>query len=162
MIPHRKHLQSEKKKSLVAASLAKKIGYLKIQDVIPSGVVENLPTQSFNPHRIIGTKNKLFLVKEGSVEIWHTHYDKLVKTLEPGMLFGNMALLGQAMIGTRAISATVGSVLAEITTDTVKEWIKGNPLEVAQRIGSRLTEVEIEHYRAIFQLADSRVAALLL
>jgi hypothetical protein len=66
------------------------------------------------------------------------------------MLFGNMALLGQTMIGTRAISATVGSVLAEITTDTVKEWIKGNPLEVAQRIGSRLTEIEIEHYRATF------------
>ena len=162
MVLHRKHLLTEKKKILAAAALAKKIGYLKVTDLVPSGVVENLHTQSFNPHRIIGTKNKLFLVKEGSVEIWHTHYDKLVKTLEPGMLFGNMALLGQAMIGTRAISATVGSVLAEITTDTVKEWIKGNPLEVAQRIGSRLTEVEIEHYRAIFQLADSRVAALLL
>src|SRR6185503_9629983 len=129
---HRKHLLTEKKKILAAAALAKKIGYLKVTDLVPSGVVENLPTQSFNPHRIIGTKNKLLLVKEGSVEISHTHYDKLGKTLEPGMLFGYMALLRQAMIGPRAISATVGSVPADISSDTVKEWIKGNPLEVAQ------------------------------
>src|SRR6185503_14135741 len=127
----RKQTLSKKKKQIVAAMLAKKIGYLKIQDIVPSGIVD-LPIQSFNPHKIIGTKNRFFLIKEGSVEIWHTHHDVLVKTLEPGMLFGDMPLLGQAMIGTKAISATVGSVLAEITTDTVKEWIKVNPLEVAQ------------------------------
>ena len=83
--------------------LAKKIGYLRINDLSCEDSLETLPTQSFNPHRIISTKNKLYLVKEGSVEIWHTHYDQLVKSLEPGMLFGNMAMLGQVMIGTRAI-----------------------------------------------------------
>jgi hypothetical protein len=69
---HRKHLLTEKKKILAAAALAMKIGYLKVTDLVPSGVVENLSTQSLNPHRIIGTKNKLFVVKAGSVEIWHT------------------------------------------------------------------------------------------
>ena len=162
MIPHRKHLQSDKKKTLVAATLAKKIGYLKIQDIVPSGIIENLQTQSFNPHRIIITKNKLFLVKEGTVEIWHTHYDKLVKTLEPGMLFGNMALLGQVMIGTRAISGTEGTIIAEVTTDTVREWMKSSPLAISEWMGTRLAEIEVEHYRAAFQLADSRVSALLL
>ena len=162
MTLHRKHLLSEKKKTLVAAMLAKKIGYLKIQDVIPSGIVENLQTQYFNPHRIIGTKNKLFLVKEGSVEIWHTHYDKLVKTLEPGMLFGDLAMLGQVMIGTRAISGTEGTIIAEITTDTAMEWMKSNTLAISEWMGTRLAEIEVEHYRAAFQLADSRVSALLL
>ena len=162
MVLHRKHLLTEKKKTLAAAALAKKIGYLKIQDVVPAGILEYLPIQSISPHRIIGTKNKLFLVRDGSVEIWHTHYDKLIKTLEPGMLFGNMALLGQAMIGTRAISGTEGSVLAEITADVVKEWMKANPLTVASWMGTRLADIEVEHYRASFQLADSRVAALLL
>src|SRR6185503_4442416 len=162
MIPHRKHLQSDKKKSLVAAMLAKKIAYLKIQDVIPSGIIENLETQVFNLHRIIGTKNKLYLVKEGSVEIWHTHYDKLVKTLEPGMLFGNMAILGQVMIGTRAISGTEGTIIAEITTNIARDWLKSNPLAISEWMGARLAEIEVEHYRAAFQLADSRVSALLL
>src|ERR1043165_9753582 len=142
MIPHRKHLQSEKKKTLVAASLAKKIGYLKIQDVVPSGILENLETQSFNPHRIIGTKNKLYLVKEGSVEIWHTHYDKLVKTLGSGMLFGNMAILGQVMIGTKAISGTEGTIIAEIATDTVRDWLKSTPLAILELMGTRLAEIE--------------------
>src|ERR1044071_5584395 len=162
MIPHRKHLQSDKKKSLVAAMLAKKIGYLKIQDVIPSGIVENLETQSVNPHRIISTKNKLYLVKEGSVEIWHTHYDKLVKILESGMLFGNMPLLGQVMIGTRAISGTDRTIIAEVTTGIAKEWMTSNPLAISEWLGTRLAEIEVEHYRAAFQLADSRVSALLL
>ena len=162
MVLHRKHLQSEKKKSLVAATLAKKIGYLKIQDVVPSGIVEHLETQSFNPHRIISTKNKLYLVKEGSVEIWHTHYDKLVKTLGSGMLFGTMPLLGQVMIGTKAISGTDGTTIAEITTDIAKELMNSNPLKISEWIGTRLAEIEVEHYRAAFQLADSRVSALLL
>ncbi len=162
MVLHRKHLLSEKKKTLVAAALAKKIGYLRITDIVPSGIVEHLETQSFNPHRIISTKNKLFLVKEGSVEIWHTHYDKLVKTLGSEMLFGNMPLLGQVMIGTRAISGTEGTILVEITTNKAMELMNSNPLAITEMIGTRLAEIEVEHYRAAFQLADSRVSALLL
>jgi CRP-like cAMP-binding protein len=152
---------SKKKKQIVAAMLARKIGYLKIQDIVPSGIVENLSIQSFNPHKIIGTKNRFFLAKEGSVEIWHTHHDVLVKTLEPGMLFGNMFLLGQVMLGTKAISGTNGSIIAEITTDTVREWMKANPL-ISELIGTRLAEIEVEHYRAALQSARSRIAALLL
>ena len=140
--------------------LARKIGYLKITDIVPSSSVE-LPTQSFNPHKIIGTKNRLLLVKEGTVEIWHTHHDLLVKTLEPEMLFGNMPLLGQVMIGTRAISGTAGSVIAEIPTDKAKEWLRTNPL-VPEWIGTRLAQIEVEHYRVALQSVDSRVAALLL
>ena len=153
---------SEKKKQIIAAMLAKKIGYLRINDLSCEDSLETLPTQSFNPHRIISTKNKLYLVKEGSVEIWHTHYDQLVKSLEPGMLFGNMAMLGQVMIGTRAISGTDGTIIAEITTDTAKDWLKSNPLAISEWLGTRLAEIEVEHYRAAFQLADSRVSALLL
>ena len=157
----KKQTLSKKKKLIVAAMLANKIGYLKITDVVPSGVIENLPNQSFSPHKIIGTKNKLLLVKEGSVEIWHTHHDTLIKNLGPGMLFGNMPMLGQVMIGTKAISGTEGSAVVEITTDTAREWLKANPL-VSELIGTRLAEIEVEHYRAALQSAHSRIAALLL
>lgn len=95
------------------------------------------------------------------VEIWHTHHDILVKTLEPGMLFGNLPILGQVMLGTKAISGTNGSTVAEITTDTARDWMKANPL-VSELIGRRLAEIEVEHYRAALQSAHSRIAALLL
>lgn len=157
----RKHTLSKKKKQIVAAMLARKIGYLKITDIVPAGIVDNLQTHSFNPHKIIGTKNKFFLVKEGIVEVWHTHHDVLIKTLEPGMLFGNLPMLGQVMLGTKAISGTNGSTVAEITTDTARDWMKANPL-VSELIGTRLAEIEVEHYRAALQSAHSRIAALLL
>src|ERR1044071_9881301 len=140
----KRHTLSPRRKKLTAAVLAQKIGYLKIQDIVPSGVVD-LPTQSLSPHKIIGTKNRLFLLREGTIEIWHTHHDLLVKTLEPGVLFGTMALLGQVMLGTRAISGTGGSVIVEVPPDTVKGWMKANPL-VSELIGSRLAEIEVQHY----------------
>ncbi len=156
-----RHTLTLRRKKLTASMLAKKIGYLKITDIVPSGIVENLSTHSVSPHKIIGTKNKLLLVKEWTVEVWHTRHDLLVKTLEPGMLFGEMPLLGQVMLGTKAISGTAGSVIAEISTDKVKEWLRTNPL-VSEWIGARLAQIEVEHYRVALQSADSRVAALLL
>lgn len=71
-------------------------------------------------------------------------------------------MLGQTMLGTKAISATVGAAVIEITPDTIREWVKANPLVVAEWMGTRLAEIEVEHYRAVLQSADSRVAALLL
>ncbi len=61
----RKYPLSEKKKQILAAMLANKIGYLRINDVVPSGILESLSVQSFNPHRIISCKDKLFLIREG-------------------------------------------------------------------------------------------------
>ncbi len=142
--------------------LAEKIGYLRINDLSSEDALDNLPAQSLNPHKIINCKDKLFLIKAGSVEIWHTDYDKLVKTLGSGMLFGNMPLLGQVMIGTKAISGTQGTILVEITTTTAMELMKSNPLKILEWLGTRLAEIEVAHYRSALQSADSRIAALLL
>ena len=102
------------------------------------------------------------LVKRGLVEVWHRHHDLLVKKLMVGTLFGNMPLLGQTMIVTQAVSGPAGAVVAMIEADQVRELIKANDLTMAEKLYPRLAATEAEHYRAVFQKADSRVAALIL
>src|SRR5215211_7256821 len=91
MTEQRKRSLSEKSKALSAADLAKKIGYLRIEDLPHASIVEDLPTESFNPHRIIRCKNELLLIKHGLVEIWNTNHDYMVRELQAGALFGEMA-----------------------------------------------------------------------
>ena len=158
----RKHGRSRRAKELAAVALAQKIGYLRIEDLPNEQVFDSLPTQSFNQHRIIRARDELFLIRHGLVEIWHTSDDILVKELEPGVLFGNMPLLGQTMLGTKAITGPPGATVTVIDADAVTEWVKTAPATILGIIGRRLANVESEHYRSRFQLADSRIAALLL
>jgi CRP-like cAMP-binding protein len=159
----RKHALSAKTKALAAFTLAQKIGYLQVADLSETGIFDSLPIQSFNPNRILRCKDEeLYLVKSGSVEIWHTQHDYLTKELEAGVLFGEMRLLGQTMLGTQAISGKAGATIATMDINTAREWVKAAPIPILEILGSRLSSVEVEHYRAGFQLADSKVAALLL
>jgi hypothetical protein len=59
---------SQKTKFLAAATLAQKIGYLKTEN-FPTSFFENLPTQTFNVHKVIRPKDELFIVEQGIVEI---------------------------------------------------------------------------------------------
>lgn len=158
----RKHVLTDSMKNLAAVVLAQKIGYLRIGDFPDTRFFETLPTQLFSPHRIIRCKNEAFFVKNGLIEIWHTHHDYLVKELRSGVLFGDMPLLGQTMIGTRAISGTEGATLGVLNPDAARQWIKANSIVVVEALGPRLASIDAEHYRSCFQLADSRIAALLL
>ena len=151
----KKQLFNEKRKSLAAASLAQKIGYLKIE-------LPDIPAQHFNAHKIIRPDNELFVIRKGVVEIWHTQQDILVAELGENTLFGEMPLLGQTMLGTQAIVGPGGVTVGVIDVDQVTELVGPGELSVLQKIGPRLAHVEADHYRAIFQNADSRVAALIL
>jgi CRP-like cAMP-binding protein len=150
----KKQLLTDKRKRLAAASLAQKIGYLKIE-------LLDLPTQTFNAHKVIRPDNELFVIREGVVEIWHTQQDMLVTELRENTLFGEMSLLGQTMLGCQAIAGSEVT-LGVIDVDQVSEWVGANELSILQKLGPRLAHVEADHYRAIFQNADSRVAALIL
>jgi CRP-like cAMP-binding protein len=152
---------SKKTKSLAAATLAQKIGYLKTDDFPPS-VFDNIPTQIFNAHKIIRPKDEMFSVEQGIVEIWHTNHDMLVTKLEVGTLFGDMLLLGQSMYGCQAIAGSGGVTLGVVSLERVDEWVKENPRRILEEIGPRLIRIETEHYRVGFQTTDARLAALLL
>lgn len=158
----RKHLHTDRRKALAVSSLAQKVGYLRVEDLPGSAFFNALATKSINPNRVIRGKNELFLVVHGLVEIWHTRYDKLVKALEQGALFGELPLLGQSMLMTKAIAGVSGATVIVINEASALEWVRSAPTEIMQIVGSRLTKIEAEHYRSQFQLADSRIAVLLL
>lgn len=158
----RKHLHTDRKKALAASALAQKVGYLRAEDLPGSAIFNTLPTKSFNPHRIIRGKDEMFLVVHGLVEIWHTRYDKLVKTMEQGGLFGEMPLLGQSMLGTKAMTGTPGATVAVMNEASALKWLSAAPTEIMRLVGYRLTKIEAELYSSQFQLADSRIATLLL
>jgi CRP-like cAMP-binding protein len=149
-------------KTLSASSLAQKIGYLRADDFPSSNFFDSLPVQSFSPHRIIRCKDQLYIVKRGLVEIWHTRHDCLVKRLTIGTLFGDLPLLGQTMLVTRAIAGDAGARLAVMNFNAANEWIKADSISVIERLGPVLAYANDQHYRALFQTADSRIAALLL
>jgi CRP-like cAMP-binding protein len=158
----RKHERSRRAKELAAVALAQKIGYLRIEDLPNRQVFDSLPTQSFNQHRIIRARDELFLIRHGLVEIWHTSDDIMVKELMPGVLFGDMPFLGQTMLGTKAITGAPGATVTVIDAEAALEWIKMGSVAIVEMIGRRLANIEGEHYRSRFQLADSRIASLLL
>ena len=135
---------------------------MRVDDFPHSSIFDKLPTETYGSHRIIRIKDDLLIVQEGPVEIWHTRYDKLVKELEAGAIFGQMELLGQSMLGARAITGSQGATVAIMDAETVKEWIESNPVSIFAELGYRLSNIEAEHYRSQFQLADSRIAAVLL
>jgi CRP-like cAMP-binding protein len=158
----RKHLLTERLKTLSASALAQKIGYLRAEDFPSSHIFDALPTQSFSPHRIIRCEDKLCLVTRGLVEVWHTQHDYLVKKLSTGALFGEMSLLGQTMLVTKAISGEDGATVAVMGLDEARKWLECNSSMIVERIGHRLSHADEQHYRALFQTVDSRIAALLL
>jgi CRP-like cAMP-binding protein len=161
----RKHGFTDEMKALASSTLAKKVGYLRAGDFPDARLFDDdlLSTQSYGPHKIIRCKpGELLLVKRGMVEVWQTHHDLLVKKLLAGTLFGEVPLLGQTMVITQAVAGDAGATLAVLDASRVRELIAANALALAERLYPRLTALETEHYRAIFQPAESRVAALLL
>jgi CRP-like cAMP-binding protein len=142
--------------------LAQKIGYLKVQDFSRLSFSDSLPTQEFSAHRILRPHDELFVIRKGIVEIWHSNHDMLVSTLEPNIIFGDMSLLGQTMLGCKAIAGSNGVTVAVIGIEKVTDWICQDGITLFQELGPRLGLLETDHYRASFQAAESRVAGLLL
>jgi CRP-like cAMP-binding protein len=158
----RQHILTERMKALTANALARKIGYLRIEDFPGSSIFATLPRQQFNPKRVIRIKEGLCLVSGGTVVIRHAHHEYFVKELNPGALFGEMTLLGQTMLAVEAVAGAEGALISFMRADAAREWIESSPVTILENIGSRLASIEAEYYRSSFQLADSRIAALLL
>ncbi len=71
-------------------------------------------------------------------------------------------MLGQTMLITKALAGEEGAEIGFMDTYAAKLWARTNPLGLLEKIGCRLTDIEQEHYSSHFQLADSRIATLLL
>ena len=69
--------------------------------------------------------------------------------------------LGQTILGTKAIAGKTGATVFVMNIRTAKRWVESNP-SIYSKLAQRLYDIEIEHYRSRFQLADSRLATFLL
>jgi CRP-like cAMP-binding protein len=46
--------------------------------------------------------------------------------------------------------------------EAARKWLKAYPTEIFSILGPRFSLIEAEHYKAMFKLSDSRLAALIL
>lgn len=169
---------SEKIRSLAALSLAPKVGYLKLTDLIgpenahlQSVINDRLEIRVFDEGESIYPTNeatpRLFWLKSGLVDIFRLsklgqRFD--VKRLEPGAIFGEAPLLGQTMLGSRA-EAAENSEIAIINSSDFEMLAAASPsiaLNIVRQLGPRLVEAEKRHEMAAFQPVTARIASLLI
>ncbi|HSB08996.1 MAG TPA: Crp/Fnr family transcriptional regulator [Blastocatellia bacterium] len=168
---------SEKIRSLAAISLAGKVGYLKLSDLVgqnsraAEAAIEKMPKRNFKQgDTVYPTSQKgplACLVRSGRVKIIRksaSDKDLDVKTVEPGTIFGEMPTLGQSMLGARAV-ASEPSKVTFISAGDFDKLAAASPsvaLNLAKQIGPRLVDAERRHEQSAFQPVTSRVASLLL
>lgn len=167
---------SEKIKALAAISLASKIGYLRLSDIVGPedhsvySLLDSRPSTSFkNGERIFPSdqaRQLLCYLKKGLVDVIRTSngQSRLITRLSEGVLFGEMKMLGQTMLGAQAVAAENCEVVFLNAADC-EELIansRGLAWRLARQLGSRLVEAEKRHERAAFQTVNARVAMLLL
>lgn len=169
---------SEKIRSLAAISLANKVGYLKLSDLIGQSsraveaAIEKMPKRNFKAGETVYPSSSqkapvACLVRSGRVNIVRTAStgrDFDVKSVEAGTIFGDMPLLGQSMLGARAVAAEPSKVTF-ISAADFEKLATASPsvaINLARQIGPRLVDAERRHEQSAFQPVTSRVASLLL
>jgi CRP/FNR family transcriptional regulator, cyclic AMP receptor protein len=167
---------SDKIRSLAAISLASKVGYLKLsdlagQDKAAEAALDKLPKRNFKAgDTVYPTSSKgpvAAVVRSGSVSISRVSAsgrDLDVKTVEAGTIFGDMPMLGQSMLGARAVAADAAKV-TYISAGDFEKIASASPavaLNLARLIGPRLVDAERRHEQSAFQPVTSRIASLLL
>lgn len=168
---------SEKIRSLAAISLANKVGYLRLSDLVgqnsksADNAIEKMPKRNFKAgDTIYPSSHKgpvACLVRSGKVNIVRTAStgrDFDVKSVDAGTIFGDMPTLGQSMLGAKAVAAEPSKVTF-IGPAEFEKLASASPsvaLNLARQIGPRLVDAERRHEQSAFQPVTSRVASLLL
>ena len=168
---------SEKIRSLAALSLASKVGYLKIDDLLEpesfataAFINEQLPRRKFKQGTTIfptgRNENVIFLIKSGSVNVVRPSKAGRrfsITRLDAGTMFGEMPLVGQSMLGAQAEAAEATEVVV-INASSMEKIMSDNmtAMNVMRRIGPRLVDSEKQRERAAFQPVTARIASLLM
>lgn len=110
---------------------------------------------------------RLFILKEGHVELYRMTADgkRLVtRQIGPGMIFGEMGLLGQTMHGCFA-EATDDALVCTATRDDILRLFHQRPelaMRLLEAVGNRLTLLEARLEQAAFLPVRARLATFLL
>ncbi|MGH9765142.1 MAG: cyclic nucleotide-binding domain-containing protein, partial [Blastocatellia bacterium] len=140
---------SEKIKALAAISLSSKVGYLALRDIIGPddlqvySLLNSLPVKSFRDGERVYPRDKqeplLCYIKRGTVEIYRPSPQgkrRLVKRIGEGILFGEMRMLGQTMLGSEADAKDWAEVVFLTTADS--EELIANSRGLAWRLVRQL------------------------
>ena len=109
----------------------------------------------------------LFLLMSGRVEMFRQSVDGKRLTLaivEPGTVFGEMSLIGQRMVGTRA-TAIEDSVICAMSRTDVEALMTARPqvaLRIIEVLAGRLQQTRDALEEMVFSDVTGRVASLLL
>lgn len=172
---------SEKIRTLAAISLARKVAYLQLSDLVDSAEQEKLlpiseslasrfysESERIYPRIYSGEKREeLFLIKSGVVSIYRSYASgrrRLIKAVESGYFFGEMKWLGQTMLGSEAEAACTTEV-AVVEPRHIAAMMAASAdfaQKLVRHLGLRLVEAEKRHDRAAFQTVPGRMASLLL
>ncbi len=112
-------------------------------------------------------KELLLYLKEGGVQLYRLTREgekKVVDTLGPGALFGEMPIIGQGMYDTFA-QATESCTLGSISPPQVERLLLEKPkiaLRAIEGVGKRLLEAESLLEDVTFKRVSARLASLLL
>lgn len=168
---------SERIRLLAALSLAPKLGYLKLADLIEPEemdvdlwVKDRLNKRVFKqgePVYPLDTRDPMLLmVRFGAVNVFRSSSSGrrlMVKRVEAGAMFGDMPLFGQNMLGAHA-EAAEATEIAYLSVKDIDEIAKRAPsiwMNLVRHIGPRLVDAERRHEQAAFQPVTARVASLL-
>lgn len=155
-----------------------KRNYLEIVDVLQDLTPEEMDAVGQQTHMVAYAAGHLFympddpgevlfILKRGRVQLYRMSVDGrklIVATLQPGSIFGQMAIIGQRLHSTYA-QALDDCVICIWNRQEVEQLLISKPevgLRFLQLVGERLTEAEDRLVEMAFKRIPSRMAALLL
>lgn len=158
--------------------MKKRIGYLLVEDIFcdlgpqeREEVEHSFSETTFRRGEVIYTpkqeKEILFLLKEGMVQLYRLTPEeekRVVDTLCPGTIFGEMSLIGQGMYGTFA-QAVEDCTLGTMERAALERLLLQRPtiaLRILEGVGKRLSEAESLLEDITFKGVRGRLASLLL
>ncbi|MFQ5886324.1 MAG: Crp/Fnr family transcriptional regulator [Anaerolineae bacterium] len=156
--------------------MKKKIGYLLVEDILRDlgprereEIERSFAETTFRRGEHIYTPEEeiLFLLKEGMVQLYRLTREgekRVVDSLGPGTIFGEMPLIGQGMYGAFA-QAVEDCTLGTMERPALERLLLQRPtiaLRILEGVGKRLSEAESLLEDVTFKGVRARLASLLL
>jgi len=158
--------------------MKKRIGYLSVEDIFRDlgpqereEVERSFSKTTFRRGEVIyppeEEKEVLFLLRGGMVQLYRLTREgekRVVDTLGPGTIFGEMPLIGQGMYGTFA-QAVEDCALGTMERPALERLLLLRPaiaLRILEGVGKRLAEAESLLEDITFKSVPARLASLLL
>ncbi len=156
--------------------MKKRIGYLSVEDIFRDlspqerqEVEHSFSETTFRRGEVIYTpeEENLFLLKRGIVQLYRLTREgekRVIDTLGPGIIFGEMSLIGQGMYNTFA-QAVEDCTLGTMERTALERLLLQRPrvaLRIVEGVGKRLSEAESLLEDITFKGVSARLASLLL